>query len=94
MLQIALAPGDGLLCEKVAYDKYNSLTSTHDPVMVKMTLQRQEIDTFRDEIVQYIAEREIKMKAFMSWLCWLDDSRSNFYIEYYRPKGETELLQH
>jgi len=36
VLRIALAPGDGLLCEKVAYDKYNELSTTKDPIMVKL----------------------------------------------------------
>jgi len=55
-----MAPGDGLLCEKVAYDKYNELPTTKDPIMLKLKLQKLEVDSFRDEIVQYIAEREIK----------------------------------
>lgn len=86
VLQVALAPGDGLLCEKVAYDKYNELCTTKDPIMVKLKVQKLEIDQFRDEILEYIVEREIKSKAFMSWLCWLDDNRTDFYIEHYKPK--------
>lgn len=50
-MQVAIAPGDGLLCEKVAYDKYNELPTTHEPVMVKLKVQKLEIDHFRDEIL-------------------------------------------
>jgi hypothetical protein len=51
VMQVAIAPGDGLLCEKVAYDKYNELPTTHEPVMVKLKVQKLEIDHFRDEIL-------------------------------------------
>lgn len=86
VLQVALAPGDGLLCEKVAYDKYNDLPTTKDPIMLKLKVQKLEVDKFRDEILQYIAEREIKDKSFTCWMSWLDDNRNDFYIEHYTPK--------
>jgi tRNA pseudouridine38-40 synthase len=40
VLMVCLAPGDGLLCEKVAYDKYNELTTTKEPIMVKLKIQK------------------------------------------------------
>lgn len=88
VMMVAIAPGDGLLCEKVAYDKYNALPTTHEPVMVKLVKQQKEIDNFRDELLQFIAEREITKKAFMCWLTWFDDNRTDYYIEYYKPKPE------
>jgi hypothetical protein len=81
-----LAPGDGLLCEKVAYDKYNEMTTTKEPIMVKLKVQKLEIDEYRDGLLQYICEREIKLRAFMCYMTWLDDNRTDYYIEYYRPK--------
>ena len=51
VMMVAIAPGDGLLCEKVAYDKYNGLPTTHEPVMVKLVKQQKEIDNFRDELL-------------------------------------------
>ena len=33
-LQVALSPGDGLLLERVAYDQYNSMPTTHSPIMM------------------------------------------------------------
>ena len=76
------------MCEKVAYDKYNDLTTTTHPVMLKLKSQKREVDKFRDEMLEYIALRELSHKAFMCWLCWFDDNRTNFYIEYYKPKAE------
>jgi hypothetical protein len=90
VMMVAIAPGDGLLCEKVAYDKYNELPTTADPIMVKLKVQRLEIESYRDELLQYIGEREITVKAFMCWMVWLDDNRSDYYIDYYKGKS-TEL---
>jgi len=36
VMQTVLAPGDGLLLEKVGYDKYNTLSTTELPVMLKL----------------------------------------------------------
>ncbi len=82
-VNVAMAPGDGLMLEKVGYDKYNTLPQTKEPVMLKLVSQKKEVDRFRDEIVQYIAKREIKDRAFTSWLSWLDDNRDDYYIEFY-----------
>ena len=38
-LQVALSPGDGLLLERVAYDQYNALPTTHNPVMIHTVAQ-------------------------------------------------------
>lgn len=88
VLQVCLAPGDGLLCEKVAYDKYNELSTTKEPVMIRLKAQKMEVDKFRDELLAYICEREIKCQNFMKWLSWLDDNRNDFYIEHYMPKSD------
>lgn len=72
-LQVALSPGDGLLLELVAYDNYNHLPSTHEPIMIKTRIQKLEVDAYRKELVSYIAQREIKDRAFTSWLCWFDN---------------------
>lgn len=56
---VALAPGDGLLCEKVSYDKFNHMPTTQHPIMLQLTLQQKEVDTFREVIVSYICKREI-----------------------------------
>ena len=39
------------MLEKVGYDKYNSLSTTALPVMLKLVSQKEEVDTFRKEIV-------------------------------------------
>ena len=54
-MHIALAPGDGLLLEKVAYDKYNSLPMTKEPIYISLVSSLKEVDTFREGIVSYIA---------------------------------------
>lgn len=54
VLSVALSPGDGLLLERVAYDKYNTISTTKHPVMVRLVKQKEEIDQFRREIVSFI----------------------------------------
>ena len=43
-MEVALAPGDGLMLEKVGYDKYNLLPETKDPVSLKLETQKKEVD--------------------------------------------------
>ena len=93
MLQVALAPGDGLLLENVAYDNYNRQTTTKFPVMMQMVHQKAEVEAFRKEIVSYIAQREIKERAFTCWLCYLDDNKEDYYIQLKKTsEGENKLL--
>ena len=79
---MALSPGDGLLLEKVAYEKYNELTTTHSPIMITQISTKAEVIDFRNEIARFIASREIKDKAFTRWLSWFDDNRDNHYIDF------------
>ena len=79
-LSVALSPGDGLLLERVAYDKYNSLSSTLQTVMIRTVVQKAEVEKYRCELVSYIARRELGDKAFTRWLCWFDDNKENYYV--------------
>ena len=78
---VALSPGDGLLLERVAYDRYNHLPTTHDPVMIKTRKQKDEVDSYRKTLLSYIAEREIKDRAFTKWLCQFDDNKEDYYVQ-------------
>jgi len=49
--------------------------------MLKMVTQKKEVDEFRDEIVSYIARRELDNKAFTCWLSWFDDNREEYYVQ-------------
>ena len=89
VLSVALSPGDGLLLERVAYDKYNTISTTVHPVMVRLVKQKEEIDHFRKEIVSYICQREVVAKAFTRWLCYFDDHREEFYVSL-NPKKSAE----
>jgi tRNA pseudouridine38-40 synthase len=81
-LQIALSPGDGLLLEKVAYDKYNYLPQTSAPIMISLVSTKKEIQDFRNDIAGFIAQREFKDRAFTKWLSWFDDNRESMYIDW------------
>ena len=56
-----------------------------------MVHQKVEVEDFRKEIVSYIAQREIKEKAFTCWLCYLDDNKEDYYIQL-KKDGENKLL--
>lgn len=74
-VNVALAPGDGLMLERVAYDKYNEVTlNKKNDVQIQLVAQTKEIEDFRKILVSHIASREIKTKAFTSWLSWFDDN--------------------
>ena len=48
--------------------------------MIRTRAQQDEVDAYRKELVCYIAQREIKDKAFTSWLCWFDDQKEDYYV--------------
>ena len=79
-LNVALSPGDGLLLERVAYDNYNHLPTTQQPVMIRTVAQQREVDDYRKTLLSYIAEREIRDKAFTRWLCYFDDNKEDYYV--------------
>ena len=81
-VNVALAPGDGLLLEKVCYDKYNSLTNNKKgDIMLQKVTQQEEINLFREKILKHIAQRELEGKAFTKWLTQFDDFADEYYIE-------------
>ena len=81
------------MLENVAYDNYNRQTTTKFPVMMQMVHQKAEVEKFREEIVSYIAQREIKERAFTCWLCYLDDNKEDYYIQLKKDPGcENKLL--
>jgi len=59
-MKVALSPGDGLLLEKVCYDKYNKLPQTQEPIHIKFVQGEQDVNDFRNVMLEYIASREIK----------------------------------
>ena len=86
---VALAPGDGLLLEKVCYDRYNETNAQKkSDVMIQKVSQTEEIEAYRKKIVSHVAKRELQSKAYLSWLAWFDDNCSDYYIK--KPNQEEE----
>jgi len=82
-VNVALAPGDGLMLEKVAYDRYNEFnTAKKNDIMVQKVDQTTEIEDYRKLLVSHVAQRELKNKAFVSWLSWFDDNCENYFIKH------------
>jgi hypothetical protein len=78
---VALAPGDGLMLERVAYDRYNEFnTEKKAEIMVQRVGQTNELEAYRKQLVSHIAQRELKAKAFVAWMSWFDDSCADHYV--------------
>tara|TARA_B110000285_G_C15084482_1_gene595363 strand:+ start:791 stop:1363 length:573 start_codon:yes stop_codon:yes gene_type:complete len=78
---VALAPGDGLMLERVAYDRYNEFnTEKKADIMVQRVGQTNELEAYRKQLVSHIAQRELKAKAFVAWMSWFDDSCADHYV--------------
>lgn len=79
---VALAPGDGLMLEKVAYDKYNQHnTDKKSDIMIQRVTQDEELQEYRKLLVCHIAKRELQTKAYTLWLSWFDDNCLDYYIK-------------
>lgn len=79
---VALAPGDGLMLEKVAYDKYNEHnTDKKSEIMIQRVTQTNELSEYRKLLVCHIAKRELQTKAYTNWLSWFDDNCTEYYIK-------------
>ena len=53
---VALAPGDGLMLEKVSYDRYNEFNTTKkNDIMIQRVTQTKELDEYRKMLVSHIA---------------------------------------
>jgi hypothetical protein len=79
---VALAPGDGLMLEKVAYDRYNeNNTDKKNEIMIQRVSQTEELQEYRKFLVCHIAKRELETKAFTNWLSWFDDNCREYFIK-------------
>ena len=79
---VALAPGDGLMLEKVAYDRYNEHnTEKKSDIMIQRVTQDEELQEYRKLLVCHIAKRELQTKAYTNWLSWFDDNCPDYYIK-------------
>ena len=91
VVNVALAPGDGLLLERVCYDKYNTnKKDLRNEIMVKYVATVQEIKEFRENLVRHIATRETVDKAFTKWLSQFDDYCEDYYVQ--RPQQALKNL--
>jgi hypothetical protein len=43
--------------------------------------QTDEIEAYRKKLVSHIAQRELKNRAFLSWLSWFDDNSEQYFVK-------------
>lgn len=81
-VMVCLAPGDGLMLERVAYDRYNEReVKIKNDVGIKLVIQTNEIEEYRKHLVSHIAQRELTTKAFTSWMSMFDDNCEKYFIK-------------
>lgn len=49
--------------------------------MVQKVSQTVEIESYRKDLVAHVAERELKNRAFVSWLSWFDDNCEQYFVK-------------
>ena len=59
--------------------------------MIRTVVQKQEADQYRKDLLSYIAQREIKDKAFTRWLCYFDDNKEDYYVMLKQGSGADQV---
>eukprot|EP00997_Jenningsia_sp_PLL12_P008136 NODE_485_length_1697_cov_106.109830_g403_i0.p1 GENE.NODE_485_length_1697_cov_106.109830_g403_i0~~NODE_485_length_1697_cov_106.109830_g403_i0.p1 ORF type:complete len:146 (+),score=44.46 NODE_485_length_1697_cov_106.109830_g403_i0:1107-1544(+) len=79
-MDIALAPGDGLMLEKVCYDSFNRSNKCKEGIELKLVEQKEELEAFRITIVQHMIKQEVSERKFSKWLSDFDTKADGYYI--------------
>ena len=75
---IPTAPGEGLMLNRVAFDRYNYHKKELKDPIEPWDHKLEEIEKFRVELVNFIWATEKNTHAFTQWLAWMHESKSNF----------------
>jgi tRNA pseudouridine38-40 synthase len=77
-VNVPTAPGEGLMLNRVAYDRYNRERHGLKEMIRPWDSKLEEIEEYRVELVNYICSTEKQTYAFSKWLAWMHESRGNF----------------
>jgi len=84
-----LAPGNGLILQRVCYDHYNK---TGDSVELPEA-DNASVEEFKQQLIEYMAENELKENIYVNWLKKLDTSDegdTEDHIHDYKKYNESE----
>jgi len=68
VMTIPLAPGEGLILNRVLYDKYNKMKGDSKIDVVIPEEDKEEIEKFKKELIECIVNQELEKKAFSNWI--------------------------
>jgi tRNA pseudouridine38-40 synthase len=91
-MDISLAPGEGLMLEKVCYDAYNKASKCKEPIQTYLVKQNEEAEEFRVKLIQHMIRQETEEKRFSKWLIQFDERADEFYVNLrkkFRPEEQT-----
>jgi tRNA U38,U39,U40 pseudouridine synthase TruA len=80
-LEIALAPGDGLMLEQVCYDSFNQSAKKKDEIRLTLVTQKEEQQKFRESIISHMLKSEIEERKFSKWLITFDSFCEDYYVQ-------------
>eukprot|EP00831_Metopus_contortus_P012784 TRINITY_DN15148_c0_g1_i2.p1 TRINITY_DN15148_c0_g1~~TRINITY_DN15148_c0_g1_i2.p1 ORF type:complete len:172 (+),score=40.00 TRINITY_DN15148_c0_g1_i2:194-709(+) len=82
-----LAPGEGLMLNRVCYDKYNEMKGDTKMDIVLPPEEVRQIDIFKEELLEVIAQQEIESGVFSKWLeCVGEDKKEEKKEEISHPE--------
>jgi len=80
-LEIALAPGDGLMLEQVCYDSFNKSAKKKEEIKLTLVTQKEEQQKFRESIISHMLKSEIEERKFSKWLITFDSFCEDYYVQ-------------
>ena len=64
---MSLSPGEGLILQRVSYDKYNEIKKQKKMEVRIMDIHKDELEAFKKELIAEIANSEIINHSFSDW---------------------------
>lgn len=77
-VNVPTAPGEGLMLNRVAYDRYNEKQRDLKYPIKPWDSKLDEVESYRVDLVKYICSTEKNTTAFTQWLGWMHEAKSNF----------------
>ncbi|CAI2369506.1 unnamed protein product [Moneuplotes crassus] len=77
-INVPTAPGEGLMLNRVAFDRYNKYQRELKAPILPFEHKKEEMEEFRVGLVKFICSTEKNTNCFTKWLGWMHEARSNF----------------
>eukprot|EP00826_Nyctotherus_ovalis_P022633 TRINITY_DN174_c0_g1_i21.p1 TRINITY_DN174_c0_g1~~TRINITY_DN174_c0_g1_i21.p1 ORF type:complete len:392 (+),score=116.89 TRINITY_DN174_c0_g1_i21:102-1277(+) len=73
-MYVPLAPGEGLMLNRVLYDGYNKTKAESRKDVVVQKEDEGEVEEFKNELIECIGKQEVEHKVFSKWLKDFDEN--------------------